>query len=373
MAWTALCGRACASGVPSPGGPRQRAPQRIRGLGHRRLHVSASLLFRDSQGSAKLRSEGAENRSCRLRRAASRVTGPVVANALSRHQSVTKTHEPGSPGWGCLCAPNGGLAVARARARGVVCLRTHEQAADGRFIPPAFGFCLSSLDSAVTPCLPPRPLAPPVEGTVAAPAQPGSVSPFHGKEENDAHPSNRRRVKTKRLADAQPDRPGRSRRTAGDPSGAETRVWGRRAGTRESDAALSHLRWPRVPPSWPRAAGASPPGSAQLLGAVATLRAPRRPWPPHARRHRPRGFGVCDASRAAEPRRRSVPGARAGGGLCSAVPPGARFPERPFTRRPGRHAALAAAPWVPSRPCLGRAVAGHTSLPGVCCLPGACL
>lgn len=26
MAWTALCGRACASGVPSPGGPRQRAP-----------------------------------------------------------------------------------------------------------------------------------------------------------------------------------------------------------------------------------------------------------------------------------------------------------------------------------------------------------
>lgn len=140
----------------------------------------------------------------------------------------------------------------------VVCLRAHEQAADGRFIPPAFGFCLSSLDSAVTHCLPPRPLAPPVEGTVAAPAQPGSVSPFHGKEENDAHPSNRRRVKTKRLADAQPDRPGRSRRTAGDPSGAETRVWGRRAGTRESDAALSHLRWPRVPPSWPRAAGASP-------------------------------------------------------------------------------------------------------------------
>lgn len=93
---------------PQPWRASSACPPRIRGLGHRRLHVSASLLFRDSQGSAKLRSEGAENRSCRLRRAASRVTGPVVANALSRHQSVTKTHEPGSPGWGVSVCPEWG-------------------------------------------------------------------------------------------------------------------------------------------------------------------------------------------------------------------------------------------------------------------------
>lgn len=109
--------------VPSTGRPPQHAPHTSRASGPpRHLHIFASLLFCDIQGSARLWSEGVENCSCRLRRAASHVTGPVVACTPSCqrarggvrpalvtgpvvacapfcHESVMKTHGPRCPGW----------------------------------------------------------------------------------------------------------------------------------------------------------------------------------------------------------------------------------------------------------------------------------